>query len=48
MILFSFRLGGYVDEVVGNRTNYQGYKYVYFLQFHTLTIIHFMNGKGAC
>ena len=28
--------------------NYHGYKYVYFLQYHTLTFIHFMNGEGAC
>ena len=47
-ILFSFPLGGCVDEVVDNRTNYQGYKYVHFLHYHTLTVIHFMNGRGAC
>ena len=47
MILFSFPLDGCVDEVIDNRTNYQGYKYVYFLQYHTLTVIHFMNGEGA-
>ena len=43
-----FPLGGYVDEVVDNRTNYKGYKYVQFLHDHKLTIIHFMNGEGAC
>ena len=48
MMLFSFPLGGCVDEVVDNRTNYQGYKYVHFLHYHTLTVIHFMNGRGAC
>ena len=32
MVLISFRSGGCVDKVVDNRTNYQGYKYVYFLQ----------------
>ena len=31
MMLFSFPLGGCVDEVVDNRPDYQGYKYVYFL-----------------
>ena len=48
MIRFSFSLGGCVDEVIDNRTNDQGYKYVYFLQYHTLAIIHFMSGEGAC
>ena len=46
MILF-FPLGGCVDEVVDNRTNFQGYKYVYFLQYHRLTVIHLMNDEGA-
>ena len=44
MILFSFSLGGCVDEVVDIRTNYQGYKYGYFLQYHTLTVIYVING----
>ena len=44
----SFPLGGCVDEVADNRTNYQGHKYVYFLQYHTLTVIYFMNGEIAC
>ena len=48
MTLFSFPLGGCVDEVVDDRTNYQGYKYVYFIQYRTLTFIHFVNGEGAC
>ena len=48
MILFSFPLVGCFDEVVNNRTNYQGYKYVYFFQYHTLTVIHFMDGEGVC
>ena len=48
MIHFSVLLGGCVDEVVYNRTNYQGYKYVYFLQYHTLTVIRFMYGEGVC
>ena len=42
MILFSFPLGGFVDEVVDNGLKYQGYKYVYFLQYHALTVIHFI------
>ena len=37
-----------VVEVVDNRANYQGYKYVYFLPYHTLTVIHFMNGERVC
>ena len=48
MILFSFPLGGCVDKVVENQTNYQGHKYVYFLQYHTLAVIHFMSGEGVC
>ena len=30
------------------RTNDQGYKYVCFLQYHTMGVIHFMNGEGVC
>ena len=30
MIIIYFPSGGCVDEVVDNRTNYQGYKYVLF------------------
>ena len=48
MTLFSFPLGGCVDEVVDDRTNYQGHKYVYFIQYRTLTFIHFVKGEGAC
>ena len=48
MILFSFSLGGCVDEVVDIRTNYQGYKYGYFLQYHTLTVIYVINGGEDC
>ena len=47
MILFSFPLGRWAVEVVDNRTNYERYKYVFFLQYHTMTVIHFMNGKGV-
>ena len=46
MILVSFPLGGCVDAVVDNQTNY--HKYVSSLQYNTLTVIHFMNGEGAC
>ena len=42
MILFSFLLGGCVDEVVLNRSNYQGYLNTYY------SVIHFINGKEAC
>ena len=48
MILFPFPEGGCVDEVVDNGTNYRRYKYVYLLQYHTLTVIHFINGEGVC
>ena len=48
MILFSFPSGEYVDEVGDNGTHYQGYKYIYFIQYHTLTVNHFKNGEGAC
>ena len=47
-MLFPFPKGECVDEVVDNWTNYEGYKFVYFLQYHTLAVIHFMNGEGAC
>ena len=47
-ILVSIPLCGCADEVVDNRTNYQGCKYVYFLRYHTLTVINFMNGQGFC
>ena len=48
LILVSFPLGGCVDEAAHSRTNYQGYKYVYLLQCHTLTVISFMDGGGVC
>ena len=47
MMLFSFPVGGCVGKVVDNRTNYQGNKYKYFLQYRTLTVIHFMNDEGV-
>ena len=45
MILFSFLSGGCVDEDIDNRTNYQGYKFIYFVWYDILTVLHFMNGK---
>ena len=42
MIIFPFPLGGCVDEVVLNRSNYQGYLNTYY------SVIHFINGKEAC
>ena len=48
MALISFPSGGGVDEVVDNRTNYQGYKYVHFLRDHIFTVINFMNDEGVC
>ena len=48
MLLVSFPSGGCVDEAVYNRTNYQGYKYVYFFRYHTLTVIGFINGEVVC
>ena len=36
---------GCVDEVVDNQANYEGYKYVYFLHYHTLTGVKFMIGE---
>ena len=38
-----------IDEIVNNQANYQGYEYdVNFLQYHTLTVMHFKNGEGVC
>ena len=48
MALVSFPSGGCADTVANNLTNYQGFKYVYFLQYHTMTVIHFINGEGVC
>ena len=48
MTLVLFPVSGFFDEVVDNQTNYQEDKYVYLLQYHTLTSIHFMNGEGVC
>ena len=47
--LVSFPSGRCLDVVFDNRTNHQGYKSVYFLQYHTLTvIIYFMDGEEVC
>ena len=49
IVLVSFPLGEFVDEVVNNRANYQGYENeVHFLQYHTLTVMYFMNGEEIC
>ena len=45
IIFASFRLDGCVDDDGDNWKNYQGYKYVYFLQYHTFTFIHSLNGE---
>ena len=46
-ILVSFLSGGRAhDEVVDNWADYQWYECdVYFLQCHTLTVIHDINGE---
>ena len=46
MILF-FSPGGCVYEDVDNRTNYERYKYINLVRYHTLTVLHFMNGEGG-
>ena len=48
MILVSFPSCGCIAEVFDNWENFEGYKYVYSLQHHTLTVIYFMNGEGVC
>ena len=45
MILVSFPSGGCVHEIVDNRANYQGCKYIYFLQYHILIGRYFINGE---
>ena len=48
MILASSSSGECVDEAVDNRTNYQGYIYIYFFRYPTLTVISFMDGVRVC
>lgn len=49
IILASFLSGGCIDEVSDNGAIYQEYEYdIYFLQRHTLTVTHVMNGKRVC
>ena len=44
-----FPLIACVDEVVNNQASDQGHEYdVYFLQYHKLTVINFMNGEVVC
>ena len=47
-MFFSFPLDGCVDGVVHYQTNYQRYKYVCFLQYHIMTVTHFMNVERVC
>ena len=38
-----------VENVEDNQGNYQGYQHdVQFIQCHTFTVIHFMDGEGVC
>ena len=39
IILVSYPLVGFVDDVVNNQANYH---------FSSVIVIHFMNGAGAC
>ena len=39
MVLVYFPSGGYVDDVVNDRTNDQ---------FTSVIVLHFMNGAGVC
>ena len=49
LILVSFPPGGCFDEVSNNWAHYHEYKYdLYFLQYHTLTSIIFMNHEQLC
>ena len=42
IILNSFPLGGYIDQVIDIQSNYQGYRY------DTFAVIHNVNGKVVC
>ena len=46
--VYHFLLGGCADEADDNWRDYQGYKYVYFLQYYALTVNHFINDEGVC
>ena len=46
IMLISFPSGEFVDELVDNQKDYQGYNYLYFLRYHTSTVINFVNGEG--
>ena len=48
MTLASFPSGGCVNEAVGDRANFQRYNYVYFLRYHTLTVISLIISEGVC
>ena len=46
-MLISFPSGEFFDELVDNQKDYQGYNYLYFLRYHTSTVINFVNGEGV-
>ena len=49
IILNSFLLGGYIDQVIDIQSNYQGYRYdVHDLGCHTFAVIQTVNRKGVC
>ena len=49
IILVSFPLGGYVDDIVDSQANSEGYRYdIYFLGCHTFAVIHLVNDEGVC
>ena len=48
IILVSFPLGGYVDEVVDSRANYQEYRYdVHFFWYHTFEVMRSVTVEGV-
>lgn len=47
IIIGSFPSGGYFDEVVNNKTIYQGYQYDIH-SFILFAVIHFMDGEEVC
>ena len=49
IIMVSFPSGRCLDDVADNRINSQGSQHdVCFLQYHTFTVMQFMNGEGVC
>ena len=48
IILVSFPLGEYADEVVDSQANYQGYRYdVHFLGCHTFAVLHSVSLRNS-